>query len=325
MYEAFYGLREKPFSILPDPDLIYWCQNHRLAFAMLEFGVMNSAGFTVITGEIGCGKTTLVRYLLRKLDVHVTACLISNTPRTEDGLLQWVLMSLNQPFEGSHPALFKQFQRYLYDQYSRGRRTILIVDEAQNLCVEALEELRMLSNVNTDKQQFLQIILVGQPQLKEILRGPQLLQFAQRVSSDFHLRPLNAREVSEYIDFRLKAVGSHSQLFTDDACKIIADTSRGIPRTINILCDTAMVYGFAAEADKITAEIVDTVIQNKAQFGVLPFGHQPRLGVASPSNVTLRRTAARYGHSIAAAGHNARPSCRAEYSANGVRAGWRDL
>src|SRR6266849_830522 len=280
MYEAFYGLREKPFSILPDPDLIYWCQNHRLAFAMLEFGVMNSAGFTAITGEIGCGKTTLVRYLLRKLDVHVTACLISNTPRTEDGLLQWVLMSLNQPFEGSHPALFKQFQRYLYDQYSRGRRTILIVDEAQNLCVEALEELRMLSNVNTDKQQFLQIILVGQPQLKEILRGPQLLQFAQRVSSDFHLRPLNAREVSEYIDFRLKAVGSHSQLFTDDACKIIADTSRGIPRTINILCDTAMVYGFAAEADKITAELVDTVIQNKAQFGVLPFGHQPRLGVA---------------------------------------------
>ena len=280
MYEAFYGLREKPFSILPDPDLIYWCQNHRLAFAMLEFGVMNSAGFTVITGEIGCGKTTLVRYLLRKLDVHVTACLISNTPRTEDGLLQWVLMSLNQPFEGSHPALFKQFQRYLYDQYSRGRRTILIVDEAQNLCVEALEELRMLSNVNTDKQQFLQIILVGQPQLKEILRGPQLLQFAQRVSSDFHLRPLNAREVSEYIDFRLKAVGSHSQLFTDDACNIIADTSRGIPRTINILCDTAMVYGFAAEADKITAELVDTVIQNKAQFGVLPFGHQPRLGVA---------------------------------------------
>jgi len=116
--------------------------------------------------------------------------------------------------------------------------------------------------------------------LKEILRGPQLLQFAQRVSSDFHLRPLNAREVSEYIDFRLKAVGSHSQLFTDDACKIIADTSRGIPRTINILCDTAMVYGFAAEADKITAELVDTVIQNKAQFGVLPFGHQPRLGVA---------------------------------------------
>jgi len=275
MYEAFYGLREKPFSILPDPDLIYWCQNHRLAFAMLEFGVMNSAGFTVITGEIGCGKTTLVRYLLRKLDEHVTACVISNTPRSQDGLLPWLLMSLNQPFEGSYPALFKQFQRFLYDQFSRGRRTILIVDEAQNLGIEALEELRMLSNVNTDKQQYLQIILVGQPQLKDLLRAPELLQFAQRVSSDFHLRPLNADEVGEYVDFRLRAVESHSDLFTDDACKLIADTSRGIPRTINILCDTALVYGFAAGATKITAEIVDKVIQNKAQFGVLPFGLQP--------------------------------------------------
>ena len=275
MYEAFYGLREKPFSILPDPDLIYWCQNHRLAFAMLEFGVMNSAGFTVITGEIGCGKTTLVRYLLRKLDDHVTACVISNTPRTQDGLLPWLLMSLNQPFEGSYPALFKQFQRFLYDQFSRGRRTILIVDEAQNLGIEALEELRMLSNVNTDKRQFLQIILVGQPQLKDLLRAPELLQFAQRVSSDFHLRPLNADEVSEYVDFRLRAVGSHLDLFTDDACRVIAHTSHGIPRTINILCDTALVYGFAAGADRITAEIVDKVIQNKAQFGVLPFGLQP--------------------------------------------------
>jgi general secretion pathway protein A len=275
MYEAFYGLREKPFSILPDPELIYWCQNHRLAFAMLEFGVMNSAGFTVITGEIGCGKTTLVRYLLRRLDEHVTVCLISNTPRAQDGLLQWVMMSLNQPFEGSYPALFKQFQKFLRDQYSKNRRTILIVDEAQNLGFESLEELRMLSNVNTDKQQFLQIILVGQPQLKDMLRAPQLLQFAQRVSSDFHLRPLNTHEVREYIDFRLRAVGSRSQLFTDDACKIIADTSRGIPRTINILCDTALVYGFAAGVEKITAELVDTVILNKAQFGVLPFGLQP--------------------------------------------------
>jgi general secretion pathway protein A len=275
MYEAFYGLREKPFSILPDPDLIYWCQNHRLAFAMLEFGVMNSAGFTVITGEIGCGKTTLVRYLLRKLDDHVTACVISNTPRGQDGLLQWIMMSLGQPFEGSHPALFKRFQQFLYDQFSKGRRTILIVDEAQNLGFEALEELRMLSNVNTDKQQFLQIILVGQSQLKDMLRAPQLLQFAQRVSSDFHLKPLNMREVGEYIDFRSRAVGSHHELFTDEACNIIANTSRGIPRTINILCDTALVYGFAAGVEKITAELVDTVIQNKAEFGVLPFGLQP--------------------------------------------------
>jgi general secretion pathway protein A len=275
MYEAFYGLREKPFSILPDPALIYWCQSHRLAFAMLEFGVMNSAGFTVITGEIGCGKTTLIRYLLRKLDDHVTTCLISNTPRAQDGLLPWILMSLNQPFEGSNPALFKRFQHFLHDQFASGRRTILIVDEAQNLGSGALEELRMLSNINADKHQFLQVILVGQPQLRDLLRAPELLQFAQRISSDFHLRPLNTQEVGEYIDFRLRAVGSHSELFTDDACKIIADTSRGIPRTINILCDTALVYGFAAGAETISRELVEIVIQNKAQFGVLPFGLQP--------------------------------------------------
>jgi len=275
MYEAFYGLREKPFSILPDPDLIYWCQTHRLAFAMLEFGVMNSAGFTVITGEIGCGKTTLIRYLLRKLDDHVTACLISNTPRTRDGMLPWLLMSLNQPFEGAGPGLFKRFQRYLYDQAARGRRTIIIIDEAQNLSLDALEDLRMLSNLNMDKHLLLQIILVGQPQLKELLRAPELLQFAQRVSSDFHLRPLNPREVVEYVDFRLRAVGSRSELFSKDACKVIFETSHGVPRTINIICDTALVYGFAAGAELITTELVEAVIKNKEQFGVLPFGLQP--------------------------------------------------
>jgi len=270
MYEAYYGLREKPFSILPDPDLIYWGQHHRLAFAMLEFGVMNSAGFTVITGEIGSGKTTLLRYLLRRLDSHLAVGLIANTPHGRDGLLAWVMMSLNQPFEGSYPTLFRRFNQFLYDEYKKGRRVILIVDEAQNLGVEVLEELRMLSNINADKHQFLQVILVGQPQLKDTLRSPQLVQFAQRVSSDFHLKPLNAREVGEYIAYRLKAVGSRRRLFSDSACKLIAEASRGIPRTINILCDTALVYGYAACVDEINAEIVASVIQNKSHYGVLP-------------------------------------------------------
>jgi type II secretory pathway predicted ATPase ExeA len=270
MYEAFYGLREKPFSILPDPDLIYWGQNHRLAFAMLEFGVLNRAGFTVITGEIGSGKTTLLRYLLKRLDPKIAVGLISNTPPGSSGLLQWVMMSLNLPFEGTHPALFRQFQHFLYDEYIKGRRTILIVDEAQNLGLDTLEELRMLSNINADKDQFLQIILVGQPQLKDMLRTPQLLQFAQRVSSDFHLKALNCGEVAQYIDYRLTTVGSRDRLFSDQACKVIADASRGIPRTINILCDTALVYGFAAGANRIDAELVNLVIEDKTQFGVLP-------------------------------------------------------
>jgi general secretion pathway protein A len=270
MYEAFYGLREKPFSILPDPDLIYWGRNHLLAFAMLEFGVKNSAGFTVITGEIGCGKTTLVRYLLRQLDKRISVGLISNTPKATDELLRWVMMALNQPFEGSYPGLLQSFHRFLHNEYRNGRRTILIVDEAQNLGLDALEELRMLPNVNADKHQFLQIILVGQPQLKDMLRTPQLLQFAQRVSSDFHIRPLSPDDVGKYIDHRLGAVGARYQLFSDQACAAIADASRGIPRTINILCDTALVYGFAANLQQVDADIVNQVIENKSEFGVLP-------------------------------------------------------
>jgi general secretion pathway protein A len=280
MYESYYGLREKPFSILPDPDLIYWGKNHLLAFAMLEFGVMNNAGFTVISGEIGCGKTTLLRYLLRNLDTNITVGLISSTPRGKAELLQWVMMSLNQPFEDSYPVLFKRFQQFLHTQYNRGGRTILIVDEAQNLGAESLEELRMLSNINADKDQYLQLILIGQPQLKDLLRSPELFQFAQRVSSDFHLKPLNPNEVKEYIDYRLKAVGSEVQLFSDEACRAIAHASQGIPRTINILCDTALIYGFAVSAEWITAEIVTMVIENKSQYGVLPLTPSP-----SPSPV----------------------------------------
>lgn len=277
MYEAFYGFRHKPFSILPDPESIYWGQNHRLAFAMLEFGIMNNAGFTVISGEIGCGKTTLLRYLLRNLDRQLTVGLISNTPRGKAELLQWVLMSLDQPFEDSYPVLFKRLQQFLHDQYVGGRRTVLVVDEAQNLDLASLEELRMLSNINADKDQYLQIILIGQPQLKDLLRSPELVQFAQRVSSDFHLKPLRANEVRDYINCRLKAAGGQVQLFSEEACKVIAQASQGIPRTINILCDTALIYGFAASADRITAELVHTVIENKAQYGVLPLAVPTRV------------------------------------------------
>jgi type II secretory pathway predicted ATPase ExeA len=272
MYEAFYGLREKPFSILPDPDLIYWGRTHRMAFAMLEFGVMNNAGFTVITGEIGSGKTTLVRYLLRKLDPKIKVGLISNTPHGRDELLRWIMMSLDQPFDGDYPALFRRFHNFLYAQYANRNRTILIIDEAQNLGWEALEELRMLSNINADKYQFLQLILVGQPQLRDLLRSPQLLQFAQRVSSDFHLKPLDSNDVAQYIDHRLRAVGARAPLFSREACASIAEASFGIPRVINVLCDTALVYGFAAGAERITPQLVSEVIEDKRNFGVFPVG-----------------------------------------------------
>lgn len=275
MYEAFYHLREKPFSILPDPDLIYWGKMHSMAFTMLEFGVMNNAGFTVITGEIGSGKTTLVRHLLKKVNAGITIGLISNSPQGRQELLQWILMSLNQPFEGDYANLFKRFQDYLYGQYAGGRRTILIIDEAQNLEPEALEHLRMLSNINADKFQILQLILVGQPQLRDLLLMPQLHQFAQRISSDFHLRPLDRSEVANYIDFRLRAVGAQRQPFTPEACSLIASASGGIPRIINVLCDTSLVYGFANDQDVISEHLVRDVIADKQQYSIFPVRQSP--------------------------------------------------
>jgi len=275
MYETYYGLREKPFSILPDPDLIYWGRTHRMAFSMLEFGVLNNAQFTVITGEIGSGKTTLVRHLLKKLNSKMTNVgLISNTPKAREELLQSIMVALNLPFEGTTPALLKNFQDFLYSQHAKGRRTILIVDEAQNLGEDALEGLRMLSNINVDKTQYLQLILVGQPQLKDMLCRPQLLQFAQRVSSDYHLKPLAQEEVAQYIGFRLTSVGSRQDVFSNEACIMIAEASFGIPRMINILCDTALVYGFSTQAERITSKLISEVIEDKRNFGIFPInGH----------------------------------------------------
>jgi general secretion pathway protein A len=270
MYEAFYGIREKPFTILPDPDLIYWGSMHRMAFTMLEFGVTNNTGFTVITGAIGSGKTTLLRYLLRRLSAHVTMGLISNSPQGRHELLQWILMSFGQPFEGDYPTLFKRLQDFLYRQHTSRRRTILIIDEAQNLGSDSLEHLRMLSNINADKHQILQLIIVGQPQLRDLLLAPQLHQFAQRISSDFHLQPLSESEVANYIAFRLQAAGATRIMFTREAAAIIAEASGGIPRMINILCDTALVYGFANGHQTITADLVSEVIADKQQYSILP-------------------------------------------------------
>src|SRR5207247_3627509 len=170
--------------------------------------------------------------------------LISNCPHGREELLQWILMAFGQPFEGNYPKLFKQLQDFLYGQFATSRRTILIIDEAQNLESEALEHLRMLSNINADKYQILQLILVGQPQLRDLLLDRKLHQFAQRISSDFHLKSLDENDVSKYIDFRLRAVGSKgAPLFSQQACYEIAWESGGIPRMIHILCVKALVYG----------------------------------------------------------------------------------
>lgn len=269
MYESFFRLKEKPFSILPDSDLIYWSRSHRMAFAMMEYGVLNQAGFTVITGEVGCGKTTLIRMLLRSVQDRVSIGLLNNTGESNSDLLRWILMSLGLPFDGgSTVALFKQFQEYLIDEYAAGRHVLLIIDEAQNLQPAALEELRMLSNINADKDQLLQLVLVGQPQLRTVLQRPELWQFAQRISSDYHLGRLSLSEVDAYMNHRLERAGAEDRIFTEDAARLIARVSGGVPRVINILCDTALVYAFAAETPIVGSDIVELVLRDKKRYGV---------------------------------------------------------
>ncbi|MBN9669881.1 ExeA family protein [Roseibium aggregatum] len=247
-----------------------------MAFAMLEYGIVNHAGFTVITGEVGAGKTTLIQHLLSKLPGDVAVGLLANTGGGGD-LLEWVLMAFDQDFEsGSHVALYKRFKDFLLEQHSLGRRTVLIVDEAQNLGAETLEELRMLSNLNTHERELLQIVLSGQPELKTLLAAPSLRQFVQRVSSDFHLSFLDQQEVKGYIEHRLEVAGATRPLFTSGACDLVFYATQGTPRLINTLCDTALLYGFATESDEITVEIVKRVLDDKRRFGVFPIHPGPQ-------------------------------------------------
>lgn len=270
MYEAFYGLREKPFSIQPDPDFLFMSKRHRLAFTMLEYGIQNRVGFSVICGEIGCGKTTLVRKLLATLDESVTVGLVYNTHTDIADLLEWIMLAFGQPYLAvTQVERYDRFQQFLLAEYAARRRVVLIVDEAQNLNAGALESLRMLSNINADKDQLLQVILVGQPQLKQLLNRPELHQFTQRVGVDFFIPPLGAPEVALYVQHRLQVAGREQELFSQEALGRIAQASRGVPRSINILCDTALVYGFSAEAASIDAAVVEEVLQDRREYGFL--------------------------------------------------------
>jgi general secretion pathway protein A len=282
MYETFYGLREKPFVMQPDPYFIYWTDGHQKAYSMLEYGILNAIGFTVITGEIGSGKTTLLHCLLAHLDDTTVIGLLNSTSFQETELLQWIMMAFGLKFEGlSNVALFRDFQNFLIEQYSQNRRVILVVDEAQNLTAETLEQLRMLSNINTHSSQLLQVVLVGQPQLRQLLKSPKLVQFAQRIGSDFHISSLSRDEVQHYIEHRAKTAGAKAPLFTQEAAILIAEASRGVPRLINLICDTALVYGYSSQATIITREIVEEVIAERSSYmptaersGISDFGLQ---------------------------------------------------
>ena len=271
MYEKFYGFRGKPFSLLPDPEFLYLSDKHRMALTLLEYGLWNQASFSVITGDIGAGKTTLIRHLLNQLDHDLVVGLISNTHPSFGELLHWILLAFNLDYNGKdRVGMYKVFVDFLIHEYGANRRTVLIIDEAQNMSHQALEELRMLSNVNADKDQVLQVILVGQPNLREHLRDPALEQFAQRIAVDYHLGPLSLEETRNYIHHRIEVAGGDPNLFSDDACEVIFQNSGGIPRLINILCDTALVYGYAEQRAHIDAQLANDVVSDKQKGSILP-------------------------------------------------------
>jgi len=269
MYEEFYGLRHRPFLMVTDPDYLYWSNAHTLAFTMLRYGVMTRAPITVVTGDIGAGKTTLVRHLINELGEDVVVGLISNMQHGRGELLHWVMMSLGQPFEDeTYVKLFQRFQDYLIEVYAQRRRAILVFDEAQNLSVDALEELRMLSNINADKDELLQLVLVGQPQLREVLKQPELVQFSQRIASDFHLGTLTADEVTQYIQHRLEYAGATWQIFPHRTCELIHEATGGVPRLINSLCDLCLVYGFSDDRKVIEEDILRDFMAGISRHGI---------------------------------------------------------
>jgi general secretion pathway protein A len=275
MYEKFYGFRSKPFSLLPDPEFLYPSRKHRMALTLLEYGLMNQASFSVITGDIGTGKTTLIRQLLNQMERDLVVGLITNTHPSFGDLLQWVLLAFNLECPGKDKVdMYKTFTDFLIKKYAANRRTVLIVDEAQNLSSQALEELRMLSNINSEKDQVLQVILAGQPGLRENLRDPRLEQFAQRIAVDYNLEPLNAEEMREYIRHRVRIAGGDDNLFDDDACEAVHRYSGGIPRLANLLCDTALVYGYAEQTRSINQQLIDDVARDKQQNRILPLRQQ---------------------------------------------------
>ena len=271
MYEAFYGFKEKPFSMLPDPGFLYLSKKHQAALTLLEYGLLNHVGFCVISGEAGAGKTTILRALLERIEKNVTVGLITNTHQSFGGLLDWVLSAfdLHRP-NLTHVEMHQIFMEYLIEEYANGRTVLLIVDEAQNMKPDALEELRMLSNVNSEKDQLMQVVLAGQPALKDTLRLPDLMQFAQRIAVDYHLDALSLKETCGYIQHRLVIAGAQRDVFTPAACERIYNYSGGTPRLINLLCETVLVYGFADQQDMIDVDLVDEMVLERMKDSVVP-------------------------------------------------------
>lgn len=271
MYEKYYGLRTPPFSLVPDPGFLFLSQRHKMALSLLEYGLLNHASFTVITGEPGTGKTTLLNAILDRSERQVTLGVLSHTHVGLGSLLPWVLMTFGLDGKGMDSVeLYRTFARFLTHEHSRHRRVVLVVDEAQNLGPAMLEELRLLSNLNDGRRQTLQIILSGQPALRVLLRRSELVQLAQRIAVDYHLEPLSEPETPEYIRHRIAVAGGPVTVLTDLACRAVHRLAGGNPRLINQVCDISLTYGFAEQTPWVTAATVIKASNDRRSSGILP-------------------------------------------------------
>lgn len=276
MYETFYQLKTKPFALLPDPEFLYLGTKHKMALSLLEYGLTNGSALIVIAGEPGTGKTTLLNRLLDETRHPWTVGVLSNTHVGIGGLLPWIAASFELSIAGkSDVEAFHEFAGFLERERTAGRRVLLMVDEAQNIGAAMLEELRLLSNLNDGRRRSLQILLSGQLGLRDLLKGPGMEQFAQRIGVEYTLDALSEDETNAYIAHRLEVAGRRPPLFTTLAGRSVFRLTGGTPRLINQLCDHALVYGFAAQAATITAHIVLETAAARDRHGVFPFKVSP--------------------------------------------------
>ncbi len=263
MYESHFGLAEPPFSIAPNPHYLYMSDRHREAMAHLVYGIGESGGFVQLTGEVGTGKTTLCRQLLAELPADVDVALILNPRIDEIELMQAICdeLRVDYPDTPTVKQLIDVLNAYLLQAHSRGRHTVLIIDEAQNLTPGVLEQVRLLTNLETARQKLLRIILIGQSELREILQRPELRQLAQRITARYHLGPLTRREVNLYIRHRLHQAGCDRVLFSRGAAARIHAFSGGVPRLVNVVCDRALLGAWSKGRDRVTRSIVSTAVR----------------------------------------------------------------
>jgi len=262
MYREFFGLKEKPFSVTSDPNFLFLSRVHKEAFSHLIYGIKERKGFLEITGEVGAGKTTLCRALLNQLEANTKSAFIFNSTLPELQLLQAIVEDFGLIVEKkTKVAMLRQFNAFLLEELTKGNNVILIIDEAQNLKNSILEEIRMLSNLETEKSKLFQIILVGQPELKNKLRSPSLRQLRQRIGVRFHITPLEKDEVPQYINHRLSVAGSKGDItFAPEAVESVCAYSGGIPRVINMVCDKAMLLAYVMETKAISQSLIQRSI-----------------------------------------------------------------